>query len=374
MKTDGSKASWVKLLTLGAVATIAALMALFGVVSTASAQVPPYEQGNFCVADYPVDPINCTAQDFGLKELRMVNLISGCTQVPVGSFTVELDAVLSAAGPNRYDAGFFIDLSGTPDGALLGDNCLHGYLAPPLTTTPTYLNDPVNPNSIGLDTIFFGPWWNGEPAITVDQCGDMERNTHAVIRLAPLTFPCVDNDGDGFVDIHTCSSYRNNQQWDCADVKGAFPDTPSKCGCSYFNFPFAPTAIELASFGAEAQGGGVLLTWKTASELDNLGFNLYSADARDGQRVQINERLIPSKVSGNALGATYTFLDETAAPGQTYYYWLQDVDVHGLIGTHGPAEATTEVPRALPGRPRPQPIPTLLSVVAGLIIWAITRL
>ena len=365
---------WTKLLTLSAMAMVALVVALFGSGSAAVAQVPPFEQGNFCVADYPVDPINCTAQDFGLRQLRMVSLIEGCTQGTVGEFEVVLDAVLAAAGPNRYDVGFFIDLTGSPDGALLGDNCLHGYLAPPLTTTPTYVNDPDNPLSIGADTVAYAYWWNGEPAITVDQCGDMERNTFAVVRLDALRFPCVDNDGDGFVDIHTCSSYRNNQQWDCADVQGAFPDTPSKCGCSYFNFPFQPTAIELASFSAAAQGGDVLLTWETATELDNLGFNILRADSADGERIQVNRRLIPSEMSGNAMGATYTYLDETAAPGQTYYYWLEDVDVHGLAGKHGPAEATTAAPRSLPGRPRPLPIPEFLAVVASLVVWAVIRL
>jgi hypothetical protein len=346
-----------RLLAVGAVAVVALVVALFGFASAAFAQVPPFEVGNVCVADYPVDPINCTAQDFGLKQLRPVQILEVCSGGTVGEFEVVFDAVLSSAGPDRYDVGLFIDRSGSPDGALLGDDCLHGYLAPPFTTSPTYVNDPLNPNSVGLDTILYGPWWNGETGVPTDQCGDMESSTHAVIRLERLRLPCVDNDGDGFVDIHTCGSYRNNRQWECTDVTGAFPDTPSKCGCAYFNFPFQPSAIELASFSAAAQGGDVLLSWETGSELDNLGFNLFRAGSPDGEQVRINERLIPSQATGNAVGASYSFLDDSVVAGQTYYYWLQDVDTDGVINKNGPIEVVLRSARALPGRPRPVPIP-----------------
>jgi hypothetical protein len=349
------------------------VVALFGFGSTAVAQAP-FEEGDVCLASFPINPINCTAQDFGVEQLRLVNLIEGCTQEPIGEFVAEMEIVIGSAGANRYDPSFFISLDGTS--ALTGTNCLHGYLFPPITEAPSYDPDPDpdNPNSVGGDTIYFGDWWNGEPKVPADTCGDMERNTFAVIALAPLRLPCVDNDGDGFVDVSTCAGYENNQQRLCTSVSEAYADVPSKCRCSLFNYPFQPTAIELASFSAVAQGSDVLLAWETATELDNLGFNLYRADSPDGKRSQINGRLIPSEMSGNAMGATYTYLDETAAPGQTYYYWLEDVDVHGLVGKHGPAEATTEAQKTLPGRPRPLPIPAFLSVVASLVIWAVTRL
>ena len=123
------------------------------------------------------------------------------------------------------------------------------------------------------------------------------------------------------------------------------------------NFNPAPMAIDLASFAAAPQGNGVLLTWETATEFDNLGFRLYRAGTLDGQRTRLNQRLIPSQSPGSAVGAAYTFLDETAAPGNTYYYWLEDVDVYGVAVQHGPAVAEVPLARALPGRPRPAPRP-----------------
>ena len=62
-------------------------------------------------------------------------------------------------------------------------------------------------------------------------------------------------------------------------------------------YPEAPTAVELASFSAEPQGSTVLVSWETATEMDNLGFNLYRSKA-GGERVQLNDWLIASQSQG----------------------------------------------------------------------------
>jgi hypothetical protein len=124
------------------------------------------------------------------------------------------------------------------------------------------------------------------------------------------------------------------------------------------SFAVDPTAVELAAFDAAAQANGVLLTWETASEIDNLGFNLYRADSQVGQLVKINQFLIASQNPGGLGGAAYSFLDESAAPGATYYYWLEDIDAAGTATKHGPATARTAAAKALPGRPRPAPMPS----------------
>jgi hypothetical protein len=117
------------------------------------------------------------------------------------------------------------------------------------------------------------------------------------------------------------------------------------------------TAVELSAFDAAAQSNGVLLTWETATELDNLGFNIYRADSQVGEMNKINPSLIPSKDPGSTVGAAYSFLDESAVPGVTYYYWLEDVDVSGAAEMNGPVAAKMDAARALPGRPRPAPMP-----------------
>ena len=44
---------------------------------------------------------------------------------------------------------------------------------------------------------------------------------------------------------------------------------------------------------------------------------------------------------GGLTGATYEFLDETAAVGITYYYWLEDVPLESGVtpGIYGPISA-----------------------------------
>jgi hypothetical protein len=101
---------------------------------------------------------------------------------------------------------------------------------------------------------------------------------------------------------------------------------------------FVPTAVELLSLTATPAGSDILLKWETATEIDNLGFNLYRARSENGPRMQLNESLIPSQTPGSQVGAAYEYLDETAASGITYY-WLEAVDVRGTATLHGPVSA-----------------------------------
>jgi hypothetical protein len=98
-------------------------------------------------------------------------------------------------------------------------------------------------------------------------------------------------------------------------------------------FDEGPTAIDLASFSAQASADGVTLAWETATEIDNAGFNLYRAASPDGPWTQINDALIVAQ--GEAVsGASYSFVD---TPGYgTFYYQLEDVDFYGVSTIHGP--------------------------------------
>jgi uncharacterized repeat protein (TIGR01451 family) len=101
----------------------------------------------------------------------------------------------------------------------------------------------------------------------------------------------------------------------------------------------APTAVQLASFRAlPRQGGGILLEWKTRSEIRNLGFNIYRVEGPGRQRLN------PSIIAGSALlirGArpqhaakTYQWFDPSGTPQSTYE--LEDVDLNGTRTSHGP--------------------------------------
>jgi len=110
--------------------------------------------------------------------------------------------------------------------------------------------------------------------------------------------------------------------------------------CEEFTTPTCekgdPQAVELASFTAVAgDSGKVALRWKTATEVNNIGFNLYRSRLLDGIYKKINEEgLIPAHGDATA-GANYRYEDTPPARG-TYYYKLEDVDTSGVSTMHGP--------------------------------------
>jgi uncharacterized repeat protein (TIGR01451 family) len=115
------------------------------------------------------------------------------------------------------------------------------------------------------------------------------------------------------------------------------------------NYPFtasfvstiqAPTAVDISSFQAFSQAdGSVILEWRTHEESRNLGFNIYREDASG------RTRLNPSLIAGSALllrgslpqhaAKIYRWIDPQ--PARDAAYWIEDVDINGTRGTHGPA-------------------------------------
>ena len=117
-----------------------------------------------------------------------------------------------------------------------------------------------------------------------------------------------------------------------------------------------PTAVDLVSFKAEPQGRDVLVSWETASEIDNVGFSVYRSVA-GGERVRLNAWLIPSQSPGSTMGSSYQYVDRSAEPDTAYQYWLEDIDMAGAAAMNGPLAVQTPRHRFLPSRPRPAPMP-----------------
>ncbi|HLX63441.1 MAG TPA: autotransporter-associated beta strand repeat-containing protein [Planctomycetota bacterium] len=104
------------------------------------------------------------------------------------------------------------------------------------------------------------------------------------------------------------------------------------------------TPVRISSFNAIADGTGVLLEWKAASEFQNLGFNLYRRPAEPRTSVsgqpeprpqgsgwtRINPALIPGRIT-QAEPKTYRLYD-WPDPG-IYEYKLDSVSLNGNIET-----------------------------------------
>ncbi|NLT72651.1 MAG: DUF11 domain-containing protein [Chloroflexi bacterium] len=104
-----------------------------------------------------------------------------------------------------------------------------------------------------------------------------------------------------------------------------------------------PSAVGLVSFAAVGGESAIEVTWETASELNNVGFNLYRAESAEGERVKLNGDLIPARALGSVSGAAYSYTDSAVVAGATYYYWLEDVDASGAATIHGPVTASLSV-------------------------------
>jgi len=99
------------------------------------------------------------------------------------------------------------------------------------------------------------------------------------------------------------------------------------------------THIVLASFDAARHDADIRVNWETTAEVDNVGFNVWRSEARNGIYTKINTSMIPV-VGGSGNGAVYEYVDEEVAAGATYYYNLEAVDVAGVGRFFGPVLVT----------------------------------
>jgi hypothetical protein len=106
-----------------------------------------------------------------------------------------------------------------------------------------------------------------------------------------------------------------------------------------------PTAIELSFLTATPANRAIVVAWKTESEINNAGFNVYRAESKNGEYTKLNTSLISTKGSSTQ-GASYEFIDNNVQNRKTYYYKLEDIDLNGTSTMHGPVSA---MPRLIYG-------------------------
>ncbi|HFE63201.1 MAG TPA: hypothetical protein ENK14_02150, partial [Caldithrix sp.] len=105
----------------------------------------------------------------------------------------------------------------------------------------------------------------------------------------------------------------------------------------------APLPIELSSFTASIIKQHVKLRWTTESEIDNVGFEIVRSFEKEGNYQTIATYLNNPELKGqgnSSTRTTYSFIDVTVAPGNTYWYKLVDVDNNGNRTFHGPVSVT----------------------------------
>jgi hypothetical protein len=139
--------------------------------------------------------------------------------------------------------------------------------------------------------------------------------------------------------------------------------------------PRVLAAVTITSFGARFQNSQVLVTWRTASELNNLGFNILRSNTLSGTYAKI-AGVIPSQSPGSIIGGSYSYTDSNVTVGQTYYYKLQALERGGGSQLFGPVstDPAAGIPTATPTKtntaipPSRTPSPTAVNTVTPTFI------
>ncbi|MBD3225218.1 MAG: T9SS type A sorting domain-containing protein, partial [Caldithrix sp.] len=103
--------------------------------------------------------------------------------------------------------------------------------------------------------------------------------------------------------------------------------------------------VELASFEAQPSFNAVLLEWTTASELNNMGFNIYRKKIdEDNDWQKINSDLIAGQ--GTISSETdYRFTDDKVQSGLSYQYRVESVSFNGKANIEKEIEVTVPMPQ-----------------------------
>ncbi len=109
----------------------------------------------------------------------------------------------------------------------------------------------------------------------------------------------------------------------------ALPSQSDQAPASILN----PVGEDMDGFFAHTASNAVALQWRTASELDMVGFNVLRSS--DNERFQqINDRLIFARHAGADLGASYRYEDRDAFDGD-YTYILEIIHLDGSAERYG---------------------------------------
>jgi len=286
-----------------------------------------------------------------------------------GTVTLGGGGVQTVSGsPTFYDVtvnpGTTVDLGLEPlfrvDGALDNDGALRQTRPTPAGTATEFLHvldgaggadryrgltlEPAGNMGSTTGTVF-GNQWCPNVSAGVRRCFEILPGTQ---QTAAVTFYLAEaeREGQNLGDLHawhwTGSSWERQMGATTWGGSGDGQWVQVEGIASYSPFLLAgnsPTAVVLDRFEARPEGAGQRLQWQTISEVAVMGFHLYRSEAADGRLTRLNEALVPAQAPGSPSGAAYSFLDGTAVPGVSYYYWLDVVEIHGGATRHGPAIA-----------------------------------
>lgn len=120
-----------------------------------------------------------------------------------------------------------------------------------------------------------------------------------------------------------------------------FSNTSINQAYSFYAIPDETVPVELSSFTATLTAENfVNLTWVSQSETIMLGYRVYRSETNvQSDALMITPTLI--QATNTSTTQTYSLIDEEVEIGETYYYWLECVDM-GSSQFHGPVSVIVE--------------------------------
>ncbi|MEA3337762.1 MAG: hypothetical protein U9R25_17845 [Chloroflexota bacterium] len=183
---------------------------------------------------------------------------------------------------------------------------------------------------------------------------DIPNGSHTSAHLSNIpAMPGGHPYGGIWTDGNDINAYRNNGEVYKIILTASPPQwylmspAPSISSNDATNCVFEPVLALLSDLEATCSGGSLLISWTTAMEFDNEGFNVLRAQSAGGEAVRVNPELIPSQ-GPTSQGHSYEYLDTSAQPDTEYWYWIEDVDVSGATSVTGPVSVSgCEAPTAV---------------------------
>ncbi len=91
----------------------------------------------------------------------------------------------------------------------------------------------------------------------------------------------------------------------------------------------ALTDQELVNLVPDGSPGRVRIAWRTESQEECYGFNIYRAGEEGGKFAKINKGIIPGEGSTN-IPKTYCYEDRSVERGKTYFYYIEEISNQGV--------------------------------------------
>jgi hypothetical protein len=221
--------------------------------------------------------------------------------------------------------------------ALMGIQRDAGFTDPGVIVVTKYSGSTHGPDAIGAAWAIT-PTTTSGLSLTLKLCytpSELGSLTESNLRLWRLT-------GSTWVQVGGTPAFSTVGSNGCAQVSGI------TTGGGWTLATSAPTAVTLNYFTATKSDDHNAIAWETASELDNLGFNLWRGTSPAAPDVKLNAYVIPSQAPGGTDGFAYSYDDFDIASETVYYYWLEDVDLRGQVTRHSPVLATAgNIPNAV---------------------------